>query len=99
MEQRSAAVNHYLEHGRYLSRTIKASGYPSKWMLKSWRDEIAPGARKMRIGGIQYSQKQKKEAVIALFTRTGSAKDIANKYGITREVLYNGGADKNKLHK
>ena len=50
---------------------------------------MAPGTRKKRTGGIQYTQEQKREAVIALCTRTGSAKGIAEEYGVTREALYN----------
>ena len=37
----------------------------------------------------KFTQEQKKEAVIELCTRTGTAKDIAKKYGISRETLYN----------
>ena len=89
LEQRTTAVEHYLEHGRNLSRTVRALGYPSRETLRSWCDELAPKRRKKRVGGIQRTPEQKKEAVIALCTRTGSAKNIAKKYGVTREVLYN----------
>jgi putative transposase len=88
-EQKKAAVEHYLEHGRNLSRTVRALGYPSREMLRSWCDELAPGTRKKRVGGLQYTREQKKEAVIALCTRTGSTKDIAKEFGVTREALYN----------
>ncbi|MDD2587050.1 MAG: transposase [Syntrophomonadaceae bacterium] len=54
-----------------------------------WCDELAPESRKKRVGGLQYSQEQKEEAVIALCTRTGNAKEIAREYGVTREALYN----------
>ncbi|HBL49926.1 MAG TPA: IS3 family transposase [Firmicutes bacterium] len=87
--QKIAAVEHYLEHGRNLSRTVKSLGYPSKEALRLWCDELAPKSRKKRVGGLQYSQEQKKEAVIALCTRTGNAKEIAREYGVTREALYN----------
>ena len=89
LEQKAAAVEHYLEHGRNLSRTIRALGYPYRGMLSEWCKDLAPGARKRRAGGIQYTQEQKKECVIALCTRAGSAKDIAREYGVTREALYN----------
>jgi putative transposase len=88
-EQKKAAVEHYLEHGRNLSRTVRALGYPSREMLRSWCDELAPGTRKKRVGGLQYTREQKKEAVVALCTRTGSAKDVAEEFGVTREALYN----------
>lgn len=89
LEQKKAAVEYYFEHGRNLSRTIRALGYPSKGTLRSWCNEQVPDLRKKRVGSVQFTQEQKKEAVIALCTRTGSAKDVAKKYGITRETLYN----------
>ncbi|MGI6162731.1 MAG: hypothetical protein ACOYEQ_02235 [Bacillota bacterium] len=42
-EQKKAAVEYYLEHGRDISRTVRALGYPSRGMLSSWCDELAPG--------------------------------------------------------
>jgi transposase InsO family protein/transposase-like protein len=89
LSQKTAAVEHFLEHGRSFSRTVRALGYPSREALRSWCDELAPGARKQRVGGIQCTQEQKKEAVIALCTRTGAANAIARDYGVTREALYN----------
>ena len=88
-EQKKAAVEYYLEHGRNLSRTIRALGYPSRGMLSSWCDELAPGTRKMLVAGVKFTQEQKREAVIALCTRIGSVKDVAERYGVTREALYN----------
>lgn len=87
-EQKKAAVDHYLEHGCNLSRTIRLLGYPSKEALRQWCDELAPGTRKLRGGGIQYTKEQKKEAVIELCTRTGNASSIAKKYDVTRNALY-----------
>jgi len=55
--------------------------------MRVWCDELAPGTRKKRTGGIQYTQEQKREAVIALCTRTGSANDIAKEYGVTPAAL------------
>lgn len=87
-EQKKIAVDHYLEHGRRLSRTIRALGYPSRHMLTSWCKEIAPETRKKCVGGLQYTKEQKHESVIALCTRSGSAKDVAKEHGVSREVLY-----------
>jgi len=89
MEQKTAAVQHYLEHGRNFSRTVRSIGYPSRELLHSWCNELAPGTRKRQVGGIQYTQEQKKEAVIALCTRIGNVKDITKEFGVTREAIYN----------
>ena len=41
--QKRAAVDHYLEYGRRLSRTMRMLGYPkSKELLMAWIDELAP---------------------------------------------------------
>lgn len=64
-------------------------GYPSRELLRSWCDELAPTRRKKRVGGIQRTQAQKKAAVMTLCTRTGSAKAVAEQYGVTRAALYN----------
>lgn len=47
-EEKPGAVDYYLEHGRSLSRTIRAIGCPSREMLGKWVDELAPGQRKRR---------------------------------------------------
>ena len=44
---------------------------------------------KKRSGGIKYTHEQIKDAVIALCSRNGSAKEIAEEYSVTREALYN----------
>jgi len=89
--QMKVAVNYYLEHGRSNSRTIREVGYPTKETLKGWIDELAPSERKvhMRRGAVvQFSQKQKKDAVIELCTRKGSAAAVADRLGASRYSLY-----------
>lgn len=51
-EQKRAAVDHYLTHGRRASRTMRQMGYPSKEVLASWIDELAPGERRIRRGPV-----------------------------------------------
>lgn len=89
-EQKRAAVDYYSAHGRCLSRTIRALGYPCRELLAKWCEERAPTRRTQNRSRIQCSNEQKQEAVIALCSRTGSAKDIAKAHGVTREALYNG---------
>jgi len=87
-EQQRAAVDYYLEHGRCLARTIRALGYPNRGTLQKWRDELAPEQRKSRVSVVQFSQEQKKDAVIALCSRRGSAQAVAEASGATRAALY-----------
>ena len=42
-EQKRAAVDHYLTHGRRLSRTMRRMGYPSM-SAAAWIDELRPGS-------------------------------------------------------
>lgn len=86
-----AAVNYYLEHGHSITRTVRAVGYPSRDTLKGWIDELAPGEHKTRMirsSVVQFSQEQKKDAVIELCTREGSAAAIAHKLSASRISLY-----------
>ncbi|WP_226847412.1 hypothetical protein [Bifidobacterium lemurum] len=52
-EQKRAAVDHYLGHGRRASRTMRMLGYPkSRDLLVRWIDELAPGERLLRRGPV-----------------------------------------------
>jgi transposase InsO family protein/transposase-like protein len=86
-EQKRVAVDHYLEHGRRISRTVRALGYPSKQLLGDWIRELAPDMRRQRCGGVQLGEEQKRSAVIDLCSGKGSAKDIAEAYGTRPESL------------
>jgi len=90
-EQKKAAVDYYLEHGRNISRTVEMLGYPHRDELAKWIDELVPGKRKARIkhrAMVQFSQEQKKDAVIELCAREGSAAAVASRIGTSRGVLY-----------
>jgi transposase InsO family protein/transposase-like protein len=80
-EQKRTAVDHYLEHGRRISRTIRALGYPSKQALSDWIGELAPDMRRQRGGGVQLSEEKRRSAVIDLCSGKGSVKNIAEAYG------------------
>lgn len=48
-DQKREVVEHYLGHGKSLSRTMRALGYPKgSDTLRGWIDELAPGQRKYR---------------------------------------------------
>lgn len=91
-DQKIAAVNYYLEHGKNISKTCKKLGYPSRPQLRLWIDELAPDQKKCcraSSGSIKYSREHKEKAVIALCSRSTNAKEVAAEYGTTRENLYN----------
>ncbi|NLZ90924.1 MAG: IS3 family transposase [Clostridiales bacterium] len=90
-DQMQVAVNYYLEHGRSITRTIRAIGYPSRDTLKEWIDKLIPGDRKVSIkrsAVVKFTQDQKKDAVIELCTREGSAAAVADRLGTCRYSLY-----------
>ena len=87
--QKELAVEHYLEHGRCVSATIKALGYPSRTLLSAWVQEQHPEARARVVGlSKELSPAMKKSAVIALCMRQGSAKTVAQDLGVSRPSLY-----------
>ena len=86
--QKEAAVKYFLEHGRNITKTVIELGYPSRELLRVWCEELSPWTRKKYIGGIQYPSRYKQEAVIDLFSRSGSAREVADDYGVSRETLY-----------
>lgn len=90
-EERQGAVDHYLEHGKSLARTIRAMGYPSREVLANWVDELAPGQRKYRgsnpkKGVLPIGTKVR--AVAELEARSGSAAEVAGRYGVSRGAPY-----------
>ena len=79
-EQKQAAVDHYLEYGRRLSRTMRMLGYPkSKELLMAWIDELAPGQRKLRHGPVP--EALKREAVVAVASGRLKSREAAAELG------------------
>ena len=91
-DQAHAAVRYYLEHGRSLSRTMRALGYPKgRQTLCDWLDELAPGERKYRgprprAGAVPIEKKVR--VVAELEARTGPAAEIAERHGVSRTAPY-----------
>lgn len=57
-------------------------------MLNQWINELAPDEKRNCTSGgntIRYPREIKEAAVLALCTRTTSAKDVAKEYQVTRE--------------
>jgi len=90
-DQKKAATDHYLSHGRCLAATVKALGYPVDVTLAGWLDELHP-ERKIRLvskaAGVRHEHSTKQDAVIDLCTRQSSAQAVAQKIGVCRETLY-----------
>ena len=91
-EQKNAAIEHYLNHGRCFSFTRQALGYPSRKTLSEWVGERDPETKKCIAGKAAKpaaSLATKRAAVYELCTREGSAQDVASKLDVARVTLYN----------
>lgn len=86
-------MDYYVAHGQRLLHTVRCLGYPSKETLRTWISELHPELRKTITGStaphnLPRSRAAKQEAIIALNTRSGSAREVAERVGVTRETLY-----------
>lgn len=87
-EQKRAAVDHYLEHGRCNAYTRSELGYPKGYQkLADWIEELEPGERRTTEPRA-FTLEQKQRAVTALVGRAGSAREIADEAGSSRCTLY-----------
>ena len=85
-EQKRAAVDHYLGHGRRLKRTMRALGYPkSHELLTAWIDELAPGRRKLRHGPVP--EELKRKAVVAVASGRLKSREVAAELGVEASVV------------
>lgn len=91
-DQRMEAINHYYNHGRCISRTVRLLGYPSRPLLKQWLREEHPEDFLCCFKSsplVRLTEEQKEQAVLDLCSRDGSAQDVADKYHVSRYSLYN----------
>ena len=92
VEQKNVAIEHYMNHGRCFSETLKALGYPGRGTLTEWVRERYPETRKRVVGKAgrpTASLESKQAAVYELCTREGSALAVAQGLDIDRVTLYN----------
>jgi transposase InsO family protein/transposase-like protein len=88
--QKDLAVDHFVSGGRCIAVTIKALGYPSRFLLASWIRQAHPDLPP-RVGHAHeaLSSAAKQSAVMALCLRQGSAQAVAQELGVSRPSLYN----------
>ena len=90
-EERLAVIQYYLENGQNIKKTIRDLGYPSRQALRQWLKEEVPEDYhpcQRNHANVYFSQSQKEQAVIDFCAKVGSGKEIAAKYGTSRESLY-----------
>ncbi len=81
-EDRIKAIELWVKYDKNLAEVVRELGYPSIKMLSIWckaylheKETGSSTMRRQRTG--RYSAEQKQEALIALCSRTGSAKELA----------------------
>ena len=80
-EQRTAAVEFYLRHGKNMNLTIHVLGYPGRTTLSQWLSEDCPEEKRACKGGtptVYLSQEQREQVAIDMSTRTESAQRLRN---------------------
>ena len=92
-EQRETAVKYYLEHGKSISRTINALGYPKKTTLCDWLNEDLDGSQRKfyykRVGTLPRNTSERKEmAVKEYISGEKTPSQIAKEYNICPYTIY-----------
>ena len=90
-EQRDVAIKHYLEYGKSLTRTVRALGYPCRQLLGKWVYEALPfdcHPLKRGSSGIEYTDKQKKSAVVSVSSGEKTVTQIHAEMGVARKTIY-----------
>lgn len=90
-EQRAAAVQYYLEHGRSLARTVRALGYPCRSLLGEWVHEDLPSSchpLKRGKAVVEYTDKQKVDAVVSVVSGEKKVKQLEAEIGVTQSTIY-----------
>ena len=92
-EQVHAAVTFYVEHGKSLSRTVEALGYPSRpKTLKGWIEKLSPEELAHRDYGDTQKRYCTEDVTKALCSSQvrgeASVEDIAKEYGVSRGSVY-----------
>jgi putative transposase len=89
--QKQAALEHYASHGRCISWTMRALGYPGRATLTAWVRAAFPETRTVSSGTRgrgDYCATVKQAAVVGLYCREESAEALTKKVGVSRPTLY-----------
>ena len=91
LAQKQVALEHYATHGRCISWTLSALGYPCRATMTAWVREAFPDmkpAPNAAYGPGNHSDAVKQAAVAGLYSRQESARALAEKFGVSRPTLY-----------
>jgi transposase-like protein len=89
--QKNVAIQYYQEHGRSLTRTVKALGYPCRQLLGKWvYKDLPANCHPVKRGqsGVNYTDKQKMNAVISVVSGEKTVKQLHAEIGVNRNTVY-----------
>lgn len=91
-KQRQEAVEYYLEHGRSISRTITALGFPGRTVLRDWLHKDLPLDKHRshcKTNGylVRFTPEQKEQAVIDYCAGNKTPTEIAKSYGVSPNTI------------
>lgn len=90
-EEKKVAIGYYQEHGRSLTRTVKALGYPCRQLLGKWVSQDSScdfqPLKRERLA-VQYTDKQKMAAVVSVASGEKTSKQIQAELGVTQSTVY-----------
>lgn len=90
-EEKSRAISYYFQHGKSIAGTCKKLGYPHRETLRTWINEQHPEEKRTCTSSnlrVYLKQTEKEQAALDLCSRGSTAQKVANKYGVSRGVLY-----------
>jgi putative transposase len=89
--EKEPVVEHYLEHGRCVPRTVAKLGHPHRETLRAWIAEMGPNRHIRRMAGssgVLFSDDQRRRAVFALCSRDAPAEAVAEDLAVSETSLY-----------
>ena len=92
-EQRATAVKYYLEHGRSITKTIKALGYPKRTTLCEWLNEDVEDKQRKnhnkRIGVfVKITPEQRETAVKEHLSGEKTPSQLVHEHSVTLSTIY-----------
>lgn len=90
-EEKKRAIYHYMTNGKNLLQTVKALGYPSRPLLKSWVETFDPAEAQRRCqifkSHVRCTQEQREQAVRESCQGSLTISEIAAIYNVTPSAV------------
>ena len=89
-EEKARAVDACIANGGNVLKTVQQLGYPSRTLLASWMDEMAPGLRKKDRPHVEHGDEERVEAVVSAYADdAGTVADTIREAGVDTATFYN----------